>query len=157
MPEPGGLGRLVAQVKASIRGAPRSGRSDGSTTGGVAISYAPEHDGDPDPGEVVWAWVPFEEDPSQGKDRPVLVLGWDGPQLAAVQLSSKDHPERPDSGDWLEVGTGGWDAQGRTSYVDAERLLRLDPKSVRREGSALDRARFDRVVARVEQLHDWTH
>ena len=87
----------------------------------------------------------------------MLVLGWDGPQLAAVQLSSKDHSERRDSGDWLEVGTGAWDAQGRTSYVDAARLLRLDPQSVRREGSALDRARFDRVVARVEQLHDWTH
>ena len=46
--------------------------------------YAPERDGEPDPGEVVWAWVPYEDDPSQGKDRPVLVLqtdgdGWTGP------------------------------------------------------------------------------
>ena len=36
--------------------------------------YAPEIDGEPDPGEVVWAWVPYEDDPSQGKDRPVLLL-----------------------------------------------------------------------------------
>ena len=38
-------------------------------------SYAPEPDGQPDPGEVVWGWVPFEDDPSQGKDRPVLLVG----------------------------------------------------------------------------------
>ena len=38
-------------------------------------SYRPRRDGEPDPGEVVWAWVPFEDDPQQGKDRPVLVLG----------------------------------------------------------------------------------
>ena len=36
--------------------------------------YAPEIDGEPDPGEVVWAWVPYEDDPTQGKDRPVLLL-----------------------------------------------------------------------------------
>ena len=38
----------------------------------------PEQDGEADPGEVVWAWVPFEDDPGQGKDRPVLVIARDG-------------------------------------------------------------------------------
>lgn len=38
------------------------------------VTWQPKRDGLPDPGEVVWAWVPFEEDPSQGKDRPVLVV-----------------------------------------------------------------------------------
>jgi hypothetical protein len=27
----------------------------------VRTEYAPDHDGDPDPGEIVWTWVPFEE------------------------------------------------------------------------------------------------
>ena len=40
--------------------------------------YAPEIDGEPDPGEVVWGWVPYEDDPSQGKDRPVLLIGRSG-------------------------------------------------------------------------------
>ena len=48
------------------------------TKGGSPSTYAPEIDGEPDPGEVVWAWVPYEEDPSQGTDRPVLVLDTDG-------------------------------------------------------------------------------
>lgn len=32
------------------------------------IAYAPHPDGEPDPGEIVWSWVPYEDDPSQGKD-----------------------------------------------------------------------------------------
>lgn len=148
------------KVTASLEA--RRGRDPGSNgetrrSGRIDVSYAPERDGDADPGEVVWAWVPYEDDPNQGKDRPVLVLGWDGPKLAAVQLSSKDHSKRRDSHEWVPVGTGGWDRDGRPSYVDASRLLRLDPSSVRREGAALDRPRFDQVLARVEDLHEWHH
>ncbi len=159
----GPLGRLKDKVTASL-GARRERagssakappKADHRGTDGIAISYAPERDGDADPGEVVWAWVPYEDDPSQGKDRPVLVLGWDGPKLAAVQLSSKDHSERRDAHEWLPVGTGAWDRQLRPSYVDASRLLRIEPSAVRREGAALDRARFDVALARVEELHDW--
>ncbi len=39
------------------------------------VSYDPHADGRPDPGEVVWGWVPFEDDPKRGKDRPVLLIG----------------------------------------------------------------------------------
>lgn len=126
-------------------------------TGGIAVSYAPEHDGDADPGEVVWTWVPYEDDPEQGKDRPVLVLGHDGARLAGVQLSSKDHGGRRDEDDWVPVGTGAWDRQGRPSFADASRLLRFEASAVRREGSALSRDRFEAVIERVEQIHDWRH
>ena len=42
--------------------------------GPVRMSYSPRTDGVPDPGEVVWTWVPFEEHDGRGKDRPVLVV-----------------------------------------------------------------------------------
>ena len=48
-------------------------------------------DGDPDPGEIVWTWVPYEEDPEVGKDRPVLVVAHMGSDVAAVQMTSMDH------------------------------------------------------------------
>ena len=35
--------------------------------------------------------MPYEEDPSQGKDRPVLVIGRVTVYLLAVPLTSKDH------------------------------------------------------------------
>ena len=88
--------------------------------GDVAIEYEPILDGDPDPGEVVWTWVPYEDDPSQGKDRPVVVIGRAGPTyLAGVALTS--HGGHP--GDRVAVGTGSWDAQHRVSYAKLDRIL----------------------------------
>jgi PemK-like, MazF-like toxin of type II toxin-antitoxin system len=115
------------------------------------LRYAPEADGLPDPGEVVWTWVPYEDDPTQGKDRPVLVIGEDGDQLLALQLTSVDHDadavqEHRDGREWMDVGTGAWDAQGRPSEVRLNRLLRLDAAGVRREGAALPKETFDAVI-----------
>ena len=42
-------------------------------------------------GEVVWTWVAFEEDASQGKDRPVLLVGSDAEQLLGLPATSQDH------------------------------------------------------------------
>jgi hypothetical protein len=139
--------RLIAKVANALR--PTS-RVD---TGKVTITYAPDRDGDADPGEVVWAWVPYEEDATQGKDRPVLIVGWDGQRLVGVPLSSRTHDGRRDASSWIAVGVGAWDRERRPSYADAERLLRFAPRDVRREGAALDRTRFDAVVTRVRQLH----
>jgi PemK-like, MazF-like toxin of type II toxin-antitoxin system len=113
--------------------------------------WAPRPDGRPDPGEVVWAWVAYEDDPTRGKDRPVLVLGEEGSQLLALQLTSKDHDrdadqERRAGRIWMDVGTGGWDRRRRPSEVRLNRLLRLDPKGVRREGAALPKDVFDAVL-----------
>ncbi len=55
-------------------GAARGVRTVPSSERARRISYAPDLDGAADPGEVVWTWVPFEEDAAQGKDRPVLVV-----------------------------------------------------------------------------------
>jgi hypothetical protein len=113
--------------------------------------YAPTADGLPDPGEVVWTWVPYEDDPSQGKDRPVLVIGEEGDELLALALTSKDHDsdaaqEHRDGREWMDIGTGSWDTRRRPSEVRLNRLLRIDPADVRREGAALDRATFDAVL-----------
>jgi hypothetical protein len=111
-----------------------------------ALAYAPHDDDRPDPGEVVWAWVPYEEDLSRGKDRPVLV---------ALMLTSRDRTEsgatRTDEhgATWVDIGAGDWDRKGRPSEVRADRLLRLAPDAVRREGARLDRERFDRVAEAV--------
>ena len=117
--------------------------------GDVIIEYTPSLDGDPDPGEVVWTWVPYEDDPSQGKDRPVVIVGRRGSGLVGVALTSKQHDREPQ----VEVGTGPWDREGRTSYAKLERLLAVDPTQVRREGAVLSKRRFDEVIAGLEQLH----
>jgi len=103
---------------------------------------------------VVWTWVPYEEDHSRGKDRPVLVVGRDGEWLLGLMLTSRDHSR--DAADearwgrrWLDIGSGPWDRQGRPSEVRLDRVIRLDPGAVRREGAIMPRASFDAVVARA--------
>jgi hypothetical protein len=122
------------------------------------VSYAPKADGRPDPGEVVWGWVPFEDDPARGKDRPVLLVGQRDGRWLGLMLTSKDHDR--DAADearwgrhWMDVGAGGWDREGRASEVRLDRLVELAPAAVRREGAALDRAVFDRVVAEARRYH----
>jgi hypothetical protein len=122
----------------------------GDFRGTVAPTYSPHPDGLADPGEVVWAWVPYEDDHNRGKDRPVLIIGRDGEYLLGLMLTSKDHDrdaaaEAAAGRHWLDVGSGGWDAQGRPSEVRLDRVLRLRPEAVRREGAALSRPVFERV------------
>ena len=121
------------------------------------FAYSPDPDGEPDPGEVVWTWVPYEEDASQGKDRPVLVLARQtesasGERLVVAQMTSKDH-DRDAAQEarwgryWHDVGTGDWDSRGRPSEVRLDRLLVVEPSAVRREGATMSRGVFDGVVA----------
>ncbi|HET6937092.1 MAG TPA: type II toxin-antitoxin system PemK/MazF family toxin [Nocardioides sp.] len=125
-------------------------------------SYQPEADGQPDPGEVVWGWVPFEEDASHGKDRPVLLVGRtevDGVEYwAGLMLTSKDHDR--DAADearhgryWMDIGAGAWDSEHRPSEVRLDRLVILPDDAIRREGAAVSREVFDRVVAAARRRH----
>ncbi|MEU9376198.1 type II toxin-antitoxin system PemK/MazF family toxin [Streptomyces sp. NPDC048255] len=135
-------------------GATATTEADPRTIGRVRTEYAPDPDGDPDPGEIVWTWVPYEENDGRGKDRPVLVVAREpgGSTLLAVQLSSKRH-----DGDreWVPIGTGSWDSAGRESWVDVDRVLRVHESGMRREACALDRGRFQLVVDRLRERYGW--
>ncbi len=115
----------------------------------VEFEYSPSLDGDADPGEIVWTWVPFEEDHSQGKDRPVLLVGRDGDYLLALMMTSKDHNnhEHADS-NYLDIGTGPWDPQGRASEVKLNRVIRVRPDAMRREGAIMPKDTF-RLIERA--------
>jgi hypothetical protein len=127
---------------------------DPRQVGQVRTAYAPAHDGDPDPGEIVWTWVPFEENDGRGKDRPVLVVAREvAGTLLAVQLSSKHHNH---DRDWVAIGQGPWDREGRDSWVAVDRVMRLHEDGMRREACALDRGRFNLVVNRLEERYGWT-
>ncbi|MGI6785786.1 MAG: type II toxin-antitoxin system PemK/MazF family toxin [Gleimia sp.] len=123
------------------------------------FSYSPERNHRADPGEVVWTWVPFEEDPTQGKDRPVLVLAETNRGVIASQMTSRDRTEDFLSEDkfgraWLDIGTGSWDQQGRNSEVRLDRLLVIPRGSIRREGGRLDKDTFYHVVRRIREVHE---
>ena len=121
---------------------------------GRRIEYSPHLDGDADPGEVVWTWVKYEDDPRQGKDRPVLVVGRDGRTLVGLMLSSQD--DRDGQRNWLALGPGAWDREHRPSWVRLDRLIEVDEDGIRREGAVLEQGRFDRVADVLRQNYGWS-
>jgi hypothetical protein len=120
---------------------------------GLTITYAPDVDGEPDTGEIVWTWVPYDERDGRGKDRPVLVIAReDSDRVLAVRLTTKTHEG---DRDYLEIGAGPWDAAGRPSWVDVEQIYRVHREGMRREASVLDLDRFTRVAAALQSRYGW--
>ena len=144
---------------ASTRSASTASASAGSDYPGdyrgmIDFEYSPSLDGDADPGEIVWTWVPFEEDHSQGKDRPVLLVGRDGEYLLALMMTSKDHNNREHADpNYLDIGSGPWDPQGRASEVKLNRVIRVRPDAMRREGAIMPDDTF-RLIERAWTRHN---
>jgi hypothetical protein len=144
---PAGGDRAHASDGGGTRNAPTADRAR-------AVSYAPDLDGSADPGEVVWAWVPFEEEDGRGKDRPLLVVGRDEGDLLGLMLSSQ--PRRSGEPGWISIGSGAWDREGRESFVRLDRVLEVAEHGIRREGAVLDHDRFERVAAQLRGRYGWT-
>ncbi len=144
---------------ASTRSASTASASAGSDYPGdyrdmINFEYSPSLDGDADPGEIVWTWVPFEEDHSQGKDRPVILVGRDGEYLLALMMTSKDHNNREHAdSNYLDIGSGPWDPQGRASEVKLNRVIRVRPDAMRREGAIMPEDTF-RLIERAWTRHN---
>ncbi len=160
------LGRLSQLFRPSARPAAAPRRDEPGSSGptatveieppgpdGLTITYAPDVDGDPDTGEIVWTRVPYDERDGRGKDRPVLVIAReDADRVLVVRLTSKAHDgER----DYLAIGAGPWDAAGRPSWVDVEQIYRVHREGMRREASVLDLDRFTRVAAALQSRYGW--
>ena len=115
--------------------------------------YSPRLDGRADPGEIVWTWVPYEEDHSQGKDRPVLVVGRNGTTLLGLMMSSS--AARDGQQNWYALGSGPWDREERPSWVRMDRVLRVKEHGIRREGAVLSRAHFDALSKQLRMHYGW--
>ncbi|MGE2690410.1 type II toxin-antitoxin system PemK/MazF family toxin [Mycolicibacterium pulveris] len=118
------------------------------------LVYAPDLDGRADPGEIVWTWVVYEDDPNRGKDRPVLVVGRDRTTLLGLMLSSREH--HGDDPNWVPIGAGSWDYESRQSWVRLDRVLDVPEEGIRREGAILEREKFELVAARLRAEYAWS-
>lgn len=122
------------------------------------LVYAPDLDGRADPGEIVWAWVTHEDDPTRGNDRPVLVVGRDRRTLLGLMLSSQ--ARYAGDRDWVGIGSGSWDdptdIRDKPSWVRLDRVLDVPEEGIRREGAVLDRESFEVVAARLRADYCWS-
>ncbi|MCE7480782.1 type II toxin-antitoxin system PemK/MazF family toxin [Microbacterium profundi] len=119
----------------------------------LQVGYSPAKDDAPDSGEIIWTWVPYEENDGRGKDRPVLVIGrQSADRVYAVRMTSKPHDR---DRDFLSIGSGAWDSQGRESWVDIELLYSVHDGGMRREAAVLKRALYDRVASALISRYGW--
>ena len=146
-------GASIASAPAITAGRPVTKKSVPTAHRARRVLYAPDLDGQADPGEVVWTWVVYEEDPSRGKDRPVLVVGRDGNILLGLMLSSQER--HVVDREWVGIGSGSWDYEGRASWVRLDRILDVPEEGIRREGAILERETFEIVAARLRAEYSW--
>jgi hypothetical protein len=147
-------GRGPSEAEAPVASAPAGTvEVDPRSLGRVVLEWTPSPDGVPDPGEIVWTWVPYEENDGRGKDRPVLVVASGRFGLLGVQLTSKDHDRDPDH---VSIGTGAWDGEHRESWARLDRVFRVDASAVRREGSFLPESTYRGVARVLASRYGWT-
>ncbi|MFI5796076.1 type II toxin-antitoxin system PemK/MazF family toxin [Streptomyces sp. NPDC051677] len=98
--------------------------------------------GHPQPAEIWWADVPFEDGPG-AKDRPCLVLMVRGDRVTVAKITSKYHDERAGVIP-LPPGAVG-DAQGRPSFLETDELRQVPVRDFRRRVGVMDPVLWDQV------------
>ncbi|MEU5089697.1 type II toxin-antitoxin system PemK/MazF family toxin [Streptomyces sp. NPDC021356] len=96
----------------------------------------------PQPAEIWWANVPYEEGPGS-KDRPCLVLSVHGKRARVAKITSRYHDERAGVIP-LPPGSVG-DAQGRTSFLETDEVREVPVWDFRRRVGVVDPVLWDQV------------
>ncbi|MFD7294677.1 type II toxin-antitoxin system PemK/MazF family toxin [Streptomyces sp. NPDC059897] len=96
----------------------------------------------PEPGDIWWAMVPYEDGPG-GKDRPCLVLSVRRGVATVAKITSRYHDERPGV-IALPPGSVG-DARGRASFLETDELREVPLGEFRRRAGVIDPGLWDQV------------
>ncbi|UDL77483.1 type II toxin-antitoxin system PemK/MazF family toxin [Corynebacterium uberis] len=118
------------------------------------LYYAPDMDGQPEPGEVVWVWAPSDGAEATLRNRAILVVGHNPYTVLGLLISP--NPEHADDDMWLDIGAGEWDEAGRDCWVRLDRVLEVSHLDIRRQGAFFPQRRFERVAAKLRDNFGWT-
>lgn len=117
------------------------------------IFYAPDMDGQADPGEVVWIWAPTDGVSNPPRERAMVVVGRTRSTILGLLISC--NPEHRGDDSWIDIGAGGWDERGRQSWVRLDRILEVSELGTRRQGTVVPRGRFERLANRLRNDFSW--
>ncbi|MCQ9353232.1 type II toxin-antitoxin system PemK/MazF family toxin [Corynebacterium sp. 153RC1] len=117
------------------------------------IVYAPDMDGKVDPGEVVWFWAPIDSRTKELTERAMVVIGRTGEHVLGLVTSTD--PDHGEEYNWIDIGAGPWDGEGRQSWVRVDRVVQVPEYSIRREGAVLPQHRFERIANRLRTDFGW--
>lgn len=116
------------------------------------IFYSPDVDGQADPGEIVWIFAPT---PGEAQERALLVVGRSRYRgILGLLISPNDKHANDDN--WIDIGSGQWDREGRRSWVRLDKLIQVPEHALRREGMLFPRGRFERVAAALRNDYGWS-
>ncbi|MCF4007551.1 type II toxin-antitoxin system PemK/MazF family toxin [Corynebacterium uropygiale] len=118
-----------------------------------SIYYAPDMDGQAEPGEIVWIWVLCDGPSQPPRERAILVIGRTRHTILGLLISP--NPDHDSEEEWLEIGSGQWDTSGRQCWLRLDRVLEVSELGIRRQGAVLPRRRFERVAQRLRKDFQW--
>ena len=72
-------------------------------------------------------------------------------------LTSQDHVpgnvgeiRQNDGTPWINIGSGDWDSKNRPSEIRLDRVIRIAPNAVRREGSIMPMTLYSKIVENID-------
>ena len=113
------------------------------------IYYAPDMDGNAEPGEVVWVTVPSHPP----RQRSMLVVGRERGEVLGLLISSE--AEHASDERWLGIGAGEWNASGKPCWVRLDKTMIVPEIDLHRSGTIIPQRRFERVANRLRDRFDW--
>ncbi|WP_312979812.1 type II toxin-antitoxin system PemK/MazF family toxin [Corynebacterium sp.] len=117
------------------------------------VIYAPDMDGQADPGEVVWYHVlPNRE--STPELRACVVVGRNRHTLLGMLISS--NPEHAEDDNWVAIGAGLWDPRGNECWARADRIIEIPEASIQRRGVSMPERRYDRLANALRRNYGWS-
>lgn len=118
-----------------------------------SIYYAPDMDGQADPGEVIWVWIQPDLPDYPARERAMVVVGRTQHILLGLLISP--NPEHAEEDNWIDIGSGGWDIAGRQCWVRLDKILEVPESTIRRQGAIIPRRRFERIAHRLRSEYGW--
>ena len=114
-----------------------------------SIYYAPDMDGQAEPGEVVWVTVPS----NPPEERSLLIVGREHHDVFGLLISpEKQHDGKPD---WLAIGSGPWEDSGDPCWVRLDKTLKVSEQDVHRRGTSIPERRFERIANALRHSFNW--
>ena len=142
---PSGDGRPRPRPRAPRTGprpGPRTGSGSGRPPAAPSRSSRRAPSRLPEPREIWWAEVPFEDGPGS-KDRPCLVLHRGSSTATVLKITSKHHTERPGV---LPLPPGTVADRGhRASWLETDEAREVPLDAFRRRVGAVDNSLWTRV------------
>lgn len=135
---------LLALVAMLVDGWGRRGRRPSSGSGRAPERpWQSEARPGPQPTEIWWAEVPYEDGPA-AKDRPCLVLAVRGGRAMVAKITTRRRNGERAGVIPLPPGSVG-DAQGRTSFLETDELREIPLWDFRRRVGVVDPLVWDQV------------